>query len=109
MKEYAKLVDVVPAGRRAIAVFTCGKHLQRGKITKSGNWTIDPNRIFDMVVIYLRQNDMNEIILGDWVRTEPSEDRRRYILHIANAKPMGFTRSTWPVFAETGSLPFRYV
>jgi hypothetical protein len=109
MTEYKRLSDVVIGGCTAIAVFTDGRHLDIDHISKTGNWRISPKRSFEKVVVYYRCNNVNTIILGDYIDRSPSPDPKRFIVRFSNAKEAGFTRLSWSEFAETGTNPVKYI
>jgi hypothetical protein len=108
------LSDLVPPGRTALAVFTRNRHLlvRADGSGESGNWAIDPNRSFDMVILYSRNRSDDaggEITIADHVETVPSPEAGRFVVRFENAISAGGTLLGWKDFACTGQNPIRYV
>ena len=77
------IYDVLPSTGTALAVFTRGMHLQieADGTGQSGNWRIDPNREFDYLIIYERDEDemgsaSNKVYVAEPVGIEK---RRRHV------------------------------
>jgi hypothetical protein len=109
MKHFEKLTEVAPSGTRIVAVFTDGRYLIRGTIWETGNWPAGRDRTFDVVVIYLRQNMVNSLYLGDYVDTLQTPEKRRVIFRLRNVREIGFTNSNWKHFADNGGFPVRMI
>ena len=110
MKEYERISELVEAGQIAVGVMTDGRHLERGKIWRSGNWRISAKCVADRVIVYHRHGEVSAVIVGDFIDTVAAATPGRRVIRFSNAREIGFTNSNWPEFAESGSSnPIRYV
>jgi hypothetical protein len=105
---------VVPKGNRAICVFTKQiEHLdlREDDVSKSGIWKVKKSKMkgIQTVVIYRRNTDINEIILGDYVGLKDSKITDRFYLIFKNYQKVGHTINNWKEFAKTGSNPIKYL
>ena len=107
--------DVVPAGQRAVVVFTRGEKLgfdDQG-YGGTGNWKINPTKLeeIDNVVIYLREEGQTggRIFVGSYVGCSPSPEEGRYIIYFHKLKEVGSTTSNWPNFGTYGQTPVTFV
>lgn len=107
--------DVVPAGQRAVVVFTRGEKLIRDikGDGSTGNWKVNLTKLekVDKVVIYLRparQSD-GQILMGNYIGCEPSPEEGRRIILFSNLKEVGSTASNWHDFASMWQNPVAFV
>ena len=76
----------------------------------SGNWVIAKNRIFQKVLLYVRENSQNKIYLADYLNRELIE-RKRSRVYFKNLKFVDTTNLHWGDFTESKSSqsPIRYI
>ncbi len=76
----------------------------------SGNWIIAQNRIFQKVLLYVRENGQNKIYLADYLDRENIETNRSRV-YFKNLKLVDTTNLHWGDFTESKSSqsPIRYI
>ncbi|BDY13317.1 hypothetical protein [Hydrogenimonas cancrithermarum] len=76
----------------------------------SGNWIISQNRIFQKVLLYVRENGQNKIYLADYLDREIIEANRSRI-YFTNLKLVDTTNLHWGAFTESNNAqsPVRYI
>jgi hypothetical protein len=87
------------------------KNLNReSKKGYSGNWIIAQNRIFQKVLLYVRENNQNKIYLADYLDRENIEANRSRV-YFENLKFVGVTNLHWGDFTKSKSSqsPIRYI
>lgn len=115
MKTYNNAKDVIPAGQKAVVVFTRGGKLEIDKegSGKTGNWKVNPTKLekVDNVVIYLRKTGQTggKILLGSYVGYSPSPEEGRYIIYFHKLKEVGSTSSNWREFSNLWQNPVGFV
>ncbi len=87
--------DVVPAGQRAVVVFTRGEKLifdNKGD-GSTGNWKVNLKKLekVDKVVIYLREAGQSggQILMANYIGYEPSSEEGRLIVFFSQLKEVG--------------------
>jgi hypothetical protein len=107
-----KAQDCISAGESAVVLFTRGPHFKRKSdgSGSTGNWKLDPGRTFDRVVIYHRipKTMAGEIYVGDFIKTSPSREEERYIIHFSNLRLKGKTHLNWFQFGRGHQDPVQY-
>ena len=112
MVNYLKKVE---PNKKSVCVFTNQKKLQQNLclrnngISESGIWKLNMTRMIGVttVVVYCRHDNINEIIVGDYLGTRDSNIKgRHYIQFKVLFKDQ--TTNNWKVFCNTGSHPVRY-
>lgn len=115
MKTYNNAKDVIPAGQKAVVVFTRGGKLEFDKqgSGKTGNWKINPTKLekVDKVVINLREagETGGKILMGNHVGYEPSSEVGRHIIVFSQVKEIGLTSSNWREFSNLWQNPVAFV
>lgn len=108
-----KARDLVKSGETVVVIYTHGKHfeLKENNTGSTGQWTIDPNRLVDRVIIYLRDDktNTNTLYLANHAGTNPAEREGRYDIQLTHVQYAGTTSMNWTEFAEAGSNPIRYL
>jgi len=95
-----------------IAIFTKGAStdLKYFGESKSGTWKVDPNKEYDKVIIYHRNEiaNTNTIYAADFIRTEEANDSRSTII-FNNVEKVETTDSSWFDFTgNKSSNPIKY-
>ena len=80
----------------------------------SGNWVIDKNKIFQKVLLYVRENGQNKIYLADYLDREmivEPNGKIRWRVHFKHLKLVDTTSLHWGDFMESKSSqnPIRYI
>ena len=106
--------DVVPAGQRAMVVFTRGEKLifdNKGGVS-TGNWKVNLTKLekVDKVVIYLREAGQTggKILMGNYIGYEPSPEEGRRIIFFTQLKEVGSTQSNWREFSKLWQNPVAF-
>ena len=107
--------DVVPAGQRAVVVFTRGDkliHDSKGD-GSTGNWKVNLNRLdqVEKVIIYLRDERQHggQILMGSYVGYGASPEAGRYIILFSRLQQIGTTSSNWRKFAHMWQTPVTFI
>lgn len=115
MKTFNTAKDVIPAGQKAMGVFTRGEKLgfdDQG-YGGTGNWKINPDRLelVEKVIIYLREEGQTggKILMGSYVGYSPSPEEGRYIIYFHKLKEVGSTDSNWREFSNLWQNPVAFV
>lgn len=115
MKTYKTAKDVLPAGQKAVVVFTRGGKLEINEAGsgKTGNWKVNPARLekVDNVVIYLRKTGQTggKILIGNYFGYEPSLEQGRLIIFFSHLKGAGSTSSNWREFSNLWQNPVAFM
>lgn len=110
-----KARDFIKPGETVIVVYTHGKHfeLKDNNTGSTGQWTIDPNRIVDRVIIYHRDDETrtNTLYIANHAGAKLAEERegRRYDIQLTHIQYVGITSINWTEFAESRQNPIRYL
>jgi len=109
------ITDVVLPSEKSVCVFTTHKKyennldLRDDGISKSGIWKLNMSKMdgIKKVIIYYRHDNINEIIVGDYLKLSKSDVSSRYYLYF---KVLGKcqTLNNWKDFCKTGSYPVKY-
>ncbi len=108
------LRDVEP-NEKCVCVFTNQKRLQNNLrlrnngVSESGIWKLNTITMIGVtkVIIYYRHDNINEIIVGNFMGTRKSNDPDRYYIEFDNIR-RDQTLNNWTVFCNTGSNPVKY-
>jgi hypothetical protein len=107
MKGIKAVSDVLPANTSAIVIFTRGHVLAMDKTGRghTGNWKMNPNRDFDVVLLYLRgkSQEDNTIFLASPASIESTHLDGRYLINLTNIREVAKTSSDWHTFIGAGS------
>ena len=112
------LTDVEP-NEKCVCVFITHKqflnnlNLSTVGVSETGIWKLNITRMVGVtkVVVYYRHDNMNEIIVGDYLGIRKSNDKNypnRYYIDF-NYIRKDKTKNDWKVFCNTGSYPVRYI
>jgi hypothetical protein len=111
-----KATDLLKKGEVAIVLRTDGRHfhIDSKGFGHTGNWVINPSRQVHKVVIYKQDNPLtpNEIYVADHVGVSQHDDGRRYIISLADIRPLGSITEDWYEFADVdpgARNPVRYL
>jgi len=76
----------------------------------SGNWVINKKRIFQKILLYVRENGQNKIYLADYLYRELIEENRSRV-YFKNLNFIDTTDLHWGDFTESKSSqnPIRYI
>lgn len=110
--------ELLKSGESAIVIFTDGRDFNRNRdgSGQTGNWVIDPKRLFEKVIVYRRDKvfGKNEVyaatpvgVIGPIHLTKSKQDR--YAIKLSSVKLEGTTSEKWFSFAQTGPNPIRYL
>jgi hypothetical protein len=109
------LTNVVSQNQNSVCVFTTYERylknltLSDDGISKSGIWKLNLTRMSGVskVVVYYRHNNINEIIVGNYLDKSLSNYPHRYFIHFKITNRCQ-TLNNWKVFCNTGTNPVRY-
>lgn len=109
-----KARDLIKPGENVLVILTHGIHfiLNDDENTGStGEWKIDPNRLVNRVIIYLRNDEKhtNTLYIANHAGVESAETEGRYKIKLTHIQYIGTTSANWFEFAEAGSYPVRYL
>lgn len=108
-----KAHDLIKPGENVMVIFTHGNHfkLHDDNTGSTGNWTIDPIRLVDRVIIYLRNKKINTntVYIANYASVETTKEERRYKIQLAHVQYVGATHMNWCEFAGGGANPIRYL
>lgn len=108
-----RIKDVLEPREPALAIPTRGDSLilNRDGTGKTGWWKINPDRVPDRLVLYVRPEGSGaaDILVGIVTGFSPSPNPKRVWVHFSNLKNMGSTRINWIEFADASQNPIRYV
>ncbi|GAB6268651.1 hypothetical protein DS62_04850 [Smithella sp. SC_K08D17] len=78
-------------------------------ISESGIWKLNMTRMIGVtkVVVYYRHDNINEIIVGDYLGTRDSKIQGRHYIKFKIIRRCQ-TLNNWKDFCNTGSNPVRY-
>lgn len=105
-----KARDFIKLDEKALVVFTNGTLFeinQDNNTGLTGDWKINPNRLIDRVIIYLRREQVNILYIANHAGVEFVEEKR-YKIKLDHVQYIGKTNLNWHEFAETGVCPIRY-
>jgi len=85
--------------------FTNRLNLEEGY---SGNWRIGNRRVFNKVMLYVRENNINKIYLADYIDKELLPNSNRYRIYFNNVKLLDTIQENWVQFSG-GQNPIRYI
>ena len=108
------LKDVEP-NERCVCVFITHRQYLKNltlsdvSVSETGIWRLNLTRIIGVtkVVVYYRHDNINEIIVGDYLGIRKSNDPDRYYIKFDNIH-RDETNNTWTEFCDTGANPVRY-
>jgi hypothetical protein len=115
MRPIESAEELLSEGESAIVLFTRGDHLEisEGGFATSGNWKIDPKRVHDRVILYLRDDsvdpDVAEVLVGRFTGIAQSPQPGRFVLLVEDLQRCGETGRRWGEFARAGTNPVRYL
>ncbi|HLO89335.1 MAG TPA: HNH endonuclease [Nostocaceae cyanobacterium] len=108
-----KARDFLQPGENIIVIFTDGTRFELGNDNTgiTGDWTIDPSRLINRVIIYLRdsQENTNKLYIANHNGVEFVQERERYKIKLAHVQYVGKTDLNWYEFAEGSQNPIRYI
>jgi len=73
----------------------------------TGNWVIAKSRKIEKILLYVREQGVNQVYLADYDYRETIEGRRSRV-YFKNLSSLGTTKANWMEFANTQS-PIRYI
>lgn len=108
-----KARDFIQPGEAIMVVFTHGIHfdIYDDSTGSTGEWEIDPNRLVDRVLIYLRNDESktNTLYIANHAGVELAKREGRHNIQLTHVQYVGVTSENWVEFAEGGSNPIRYL
>lgn len=108
-------LDILPAGKTAVAVKTDGRNfdIQKKGLSSTGCWIVNKNKVDDYVIVYLETQKENKVFLGEYAKKEPEgftekkgKKYPRYRIYIKELKLQGTTTKTWTEFTLKSSGGF---
>lgn len=108
-----KAHNLIKPGENVMVIFTHGNRFEihDDNTGSTGNWTINPIRLVERVIIYLRNKEMytNIVYIANYASVETTEEEGRYKIQLAHVQYVGTTYMNWCEFADGGSNPIRYL
>jgi len=111
-----KATDLLEKGEIAILIRTDGRgfSIDSKGFGRTGVWVINPDRRVHKVIIYKQDNPLtpNEVYVADHVGVSQHTDSRRYIIRLADIRPLGSITENWYEFADLkqgARNPIRYL
>ena len=110
--EVSKLSELNITGP-CIIIMTKGLYFERQQngSGSTGRWKASADQVPEEILIYFRPEDKQiaTLFFGEVTEVEESDEPGRLTIHFDNSSVVGFTRSNWSKFAETGSNPVKYL
>lgn len=90
--------EIIKENDLYFAICTNGEHqgIQIGQRSYSGYWYLDGSRIFNKVLVFLKQKQFNEIYTGCYEGKEAEGDK--WVIYFSDTKFEGITYETWTSF-----------
>ncbi len=105
--------NLIKPGENVMVIFTHGDHfeLHDDNTGSTGNWNINPIRLVERVIVYLRNKEMNTntVYIANYASVETTEEERKYKIQLAHVQYLGTTYMNWYEFADSGANPVRYL
>lgn len=90
-----KARDFIKPGENVVVVFTHGTRfvLYDDNTGSTGQWTVDPNREIDRVILYHRDDEknMNNLYIANHAGAEPADREGRYNIRLTHVQYIGAT------------------